>query len=244
MIGSAKLAHRKSRWKLRRIIALLKSTREGTEGNSCCWKNWGHGHPAIRRLLHMKVIAYRKLPTVEFCISDSCENGITREKCLRNAQANHLFQSIPGSKAMLCNFQCVECLDKYVEQDDGRKGRIPRKDSKRMSMHGGSFRGFGSFCPSVYKGGQPDSEKSSFKLRQVRKWKAEIPDTPPGLTGIGTHTSKKTIFLRAFYSGYCLKSLHGLLNTLPFEFLVFNIRLKLECHSHMDSKKQKNGCLA
>ena len=132
MIGSAKLAHRKSRWKLRRIIALLKSTREGTEGNSCCWKNWGHGHPAIRRLLHMKVIAYRKLPTVEFCISDSCENGITREKCLRNAQANHLFQSIPGSKAMLCNFQCVECLDKYVEQDDGRKGRIPRKDSKRM----------------------------------------------------------------------------------------------------------------
>ena len=28
--------------------------------------------------------------------------------------------------------------------------------------------------------------QSSSKLRQVRKWKAEIPDTPLGLTGIGT----------------------------------------------------------
>ena len=33
--------------------------------------------------------------------SDSCENGITREKLLANAQENHLFQTISGSKAML-----------------------------------------------------------------------------------------------------------------------------------------------
>ena len=62
VIDAAKLAHRKSRWKLRDIIALLKSTREGTEGNICCWKN--RGQPGICRSLHMKVIAGRKLPMV------------------------------------------------------------------------------------------------------------------------------------------------------------------------------------
>ena len=36
MIGVAKLAHRKSRWKLRKIIAQLK---EGTKGNHVCRKN-------------------------------------------------------------------------------------------------------------------------------------------------------------------------------------------------------------
>ena len=54
-IGVAKLAHRKLRWKLRKIIAQLIMTREGTEGNICCWKNWGH--PGISQSLHMKVIA-------------------------------------------------------------------------------------------------------------------------------------------------------------------------------------------
>ena len=50
--------------------------------------------------------------------SDLCENCFFS---LQNAQANHPFQSISGSKAMLWNLQCVECMDKYVEQDDGRK---------------------------------------------------------------------------------------------------------------------------
>ena len=39
VIGAAKLAHGKSSWKLRKIIAQLKSTKEGTEGNNCCLKN-------------------------------------------------------------------------------------------------------------------------------------------------------------------------------------------------------------
>ena len=34
VIGAAKLAHRISK-----VIAQLKSTMEGTEGNNCCWKN-------------------------------------------------------------------------------------------------------------------------------------------------------------------------------------------------------------
>ena len=63
----AKLAHRKSMWKFREVIALLKSTkstREVTERNTCCWKYWGH--PGICRSLHMKVIAGRKLPMVSW----------------------------------------------------------------------------------------------------------------------------------------------------------------------------------
>ena len=58
VIGTAKLAHRKWRWKLWKIIAVLKLTREGREGNTCCWKNWSH--PGICQSLHMKVIASRK----------------------------------------------------------------------------------------------------------------------------------------------------------------------------------------
>ena len=37
---------------------------EGTEGNNCCWKNWNH--PWICQSLHMKVIAGRKLPAVNW----------------------------------------------------------------------------------------------------------------------------------------------------------------------------------
>ena len=64
VIGTAKLAHRKWRWKLWKIIAVLKLTREGREGNTCCWKNWSH--PGICQSLHMKVIASRKLPMVSW----------------------------------------------------------------------------------------------------------------------------------------------------------------------------------
>ena len=76
-----------------------------------------------------------------FVCSDSCKNGITKGKvrhCVRKVQANHLFQSISGSKAMDWNFQSVKYLDELVQQYGGRKsgGReaVPRKDLKRMSM--------------------------------------------------------------------------------------------------------------
>ena len=36
-----------------------------------------------------------------FVWSDSCENGITREKSLLQAQSNYLFQNIAGSRAIL-----------------------------------------------------------------------------------------------------------------------------------------------
>ena len=39
-----------------------------------------------------------------------------KKKCLLNAQANYLFQSISGSKAMDWNFQSVKYSDEFVEQ--------------------------------------------------------------------------------------------------------------------------------
>ena len=62
VIGIAKLAHRKSRWKLRKIIAQLKSSSKGTWGNNCCWKN--RCRSGICWSLHMTVIACRNLPSV------------------------------------------------------------------------------------------------------------------------------------------------------------------------------------
>ena len=61
------------------------------------------------------------------------------------------FSEYPGSKAMLCNFQCVQFLDIYVKQDDGRKSGDERQNSKKgfeknehacsMDYYGGSFCG-------------------------------------------------------------------------------------------------------
>ena len=72
---------------------------------------------------------------------------------LRQFEANHLFQSISGSKAMLWNFQSVKCFDKHVELYDIRKSggqeaefqeRICKNEHACSvdSRSGGSFRGF------------------------------------------------------------------------------------------------------
>ena len=62
---------------------------------------------------------------MSFVYSDSCENGITKEKCVRKDQANYLFQtqiqSISGSKAMDWNFQSVNYMDELVQQYGGGK---------------------------------------------------------------------------------------------------------------------------
>ena len=51
---------------------------------------------------------------------------------------------------------------------------------------GGSFLGFWFHCQSIFKVAGPTWKiQSSSKLLQVQKWKAEFPDTPLGLTGIG-----------------------------------------------------------
>ena len=58
---------------------------------------------------------------MSFVCSDSCENGVTKQKCVRKDQANNLFQSISRSKAMDWNFQIVKYLDELVQHYGGRK---------------------------------------------------------------------------------------------------------------------------
>ena len=124
-------------------------------------------------------------------------HNTAREKSLQNAQVNHLF--VLGSKAMLWNFQCVKCMDKHVEQDDGRKcggWEAEFQERTRKNEHAYSVDGvFVVSDPSARpylklagpsSTGQTRKIQSSSKLPQVRKWKAEIQDTPLGLTGIGT----------------------------------------------------------
>ena len=114
----------------------IKIDREITEGNNFCWKNWGH--PWICRSLHMKISEV--ISDIE-CVQIHVKIiAIQEKKSLRNAHANHLFQSISGLRLgfpMQCSGISICRMDKHVAQNDGRKsgagGRIPRKDSKRMS---------------------------------------------------------------------------------------------------------------
>ena len=95
------------------------------------------------------------------------------------------------SVAILWNFQCVKCLDKHLEQDDGRRHggwKAEFQERSRKNEHACSMEGVFvvldlSACLKV--AGPTRIIQNSSKLRQVRKWQAEIPDTPLGLTGIG-----------------------------------------------------------
>ena len=72
MNSVAKLAHRKSRWKLRKIIAQSNSTKEGTEDSE------------------RKIIAIGRIE-VTSCGKIAHQENLEK-KPLRNAQANHLFR--------------------------------------------------------------------------------------------------------------------------------------------------------
>ena len=70
---------------------------------------------------------------MSFVCSDSCEIGITREKVLAKCSGKLPFLDYLGFQSELWNFQCVKCLDKHVEQDDGRKSGAERQNSKKGS---------------------------------------------------------------------------------------------------------------
>ena len=73
---------------------------------------------------------------------------------------------------------CTNLCNNMVEEKAGSRSRIPRKDSKRMSMPAlwREFLGFGFSASPVFKAAGPTRKiQSSSKLRQFRKWQAEIP---------------------------------------------------------------------
>ena len=143
-----------SEFKLRGQNGTQKITVETSKNNSTIEIDLG-GHRGEKLLLEelrppldLSITSHeRKQPTVSWWSS--------RSWSLRNAQANYLFQSISGSKVMLWNFESVKCLDKHVEQDDGRKSggweaEPQERTQKELAclQHGGSFRGFRLNCPS------------------------------------------------------------------------------------------------
>ena len=132
--------------------------------------------------------------------SDSCYNGITREKSLWNAQANHLFKSISVTwlrfqsnalKFSMCQMRRQTCGTRWWKKRRG--STVPEAEFQERIwkewaclQSGGNFPGFGFYCPSVFKAGRPDSENSN------GKWQVEIPDTgtPLGLTGMASCDSQ------------------------------------------------------
>ena len=79
--------------------------------------------PYLGLVLTLEAIADKLMisEVMSFACSDSCENGITKEKVLAKGSGKSHFQSISGSKEMDWNFQSVKYLDELVEQYSGRK---------------------------------------------------------------------------------------------------------------------------
>ena len=119
---------------------------------------------------------------MSFVCSDSCENGITKEKVRTKDQANYRFQSISGSKAMNWNFQIVKYLDEFVQQYSGRKSggreaefQVPtskkgfEKNEHAYNVEGVSWVSDSTARPYLKVAGPTWKIQSSSKLRQFRK---------------------------------------------------------------------------
>ena len=118
-------------------------------------------------------------------------------------------QIISGSKAMDWNFQCVKYLDKYLEQDEGRKSEDRDAEfNERIRKEWACLQSGGSFVvsdpsarPYLKVAGPTWKIQSSSKLWQFRffgRWQAEIPYTPLGLTGAGKHYDQAFWSSRSF----------------------------------------------
>ena len=73
-----------------------------------------------------------------------------------------------------------------AERQNSKKGF--EKNEQACSVEGVFVVSDPSARPYLKVAGQTRKIQSSSKLWQVRKWNAEIPDTPLGLTGIGKPT--------------------------------------------------------
>ena len=87
---------------------------------------------------------------MNFACSDPYENGITREKVLAKCSGKSPFSEswYLGFHSDVLDFQCVKCLDKHVEQDNGRKSGVWEAEFQKNYLKewaclqcGGSFHG-------------------------------------------------------------------------------------------------------
>ena len=113
---------------------------------------------------------------MSFVCSDSCENCITREKVLVKGLGKSPFSEyLRFQRAMFLNFQCVKCVE-LVEPCSMLNKLMEEKAGSSMPAAWREFLWFRILMP-VHIQSWP-------ALGKVRKWKAEIQDTPLGLTGI------------------------------------------------------------
>ena len=148
----------------------------------CCWKN--QKHPGICQSLHIKVIASTKLPTVS---SWSVRSWVLCDQFpvkLEKVPANHLFESISGSRATHWNFQSVQmhgqiCRTRWWKKRQGQHAEFQDRIGKEWScLHcgGGSHTSFRFHCHAVFKSDLPDSDKSMLdKALIVPKWTSSSP---------------------------------------------------------------------
>ena len=141
-----------------RIIARLKSARKGTKENNCYGKNWGHSGTC--RSIHMRAIAGTKLPICEvmrFVCSDFCKRGITEKRSLQKVQAITFSEYLEFQSDALEFSKC-----QMHGQICGTSWSKKNQDSKEWAclQVGENFPGFGFYCPSVFKAGWPDSDRS------------------------------------------------------------------------------------
>ena len=119
-------------------------------GGGHCRAIWRTGHAAERANDKLMPVISE---VMSFICSDSSENGIRKEKCLQNGQANHLFQSINhlfqsilGPKAMHWKFQSVKCLDKPLCMMEEKKGVEEQNSEKELGKNEHACRVEGVFC--------------------------------------------------------------------------------------------------
>ena len=108
------------------------------------------------------------------------------------------FSEYRGFQSNALEFSMCQSLDKDVEQNDGRKsGGWEAEFQERIRKELACLQR--GRCGGVFVVSDPSARPSRYfkvssptrkiqyssKLRQVRKWKAEIQDTPLGLNGIG-----------------------------------------------------------
>ena len=164
--------------------------------------------------LHMKVIAGRKLRTISWWSVRSWVLYIQIHRLWYNKRksvyerirqitfSEYLWFQSNGLEFSKCQILARTCATIWWKKKWGSRSRIPRKEKTEHAYIVEGVLGFRIFLPVRYLrvAGPARKIQNSSRLRQFRKWQAEIPDTPLGLTGIGNLCSQSQPIVPQFVS--------------------------------------------
>ena len=139
---------------------------------------------------------------MSFVCSDSCENGIAKEKVRTKGSGKLPFSEYLGFQSNGLEFSKCQivwqihawtCATIRWKKKRESRSRIPRKDPRRMSMPAWFL---DSTASPYLKVASPTRKiQSSSKLWRFQKWRAEIQDKQLGLTAIGSSIHRSTYFV-------------------------------------------------